>query len=129
MHQLGLKDGRIEIGQITASTVQPNNNKPPGYHGAQYARLETVETDNNCGGWHAIKSDDDPWIQVNLRGVRGVSGVMIQGRNSDTLDQWVTQFKVLYKMYGVDWATVQTLDKQDMVRKLEWMGECYLGMS
>ncbi len=111
-----MKDGRIVIGQITASSVFVNNDRPPGYHGAHYARLETVETANNCGGWHADNSDANPWIQVNLRGVMWVSGVMIQGRNSDTLDEWVTRFKVLYKMYGVGWATVETLDTQDMVR-------------
>ena len=116
LHQLGMKDGSIEIGQIAASSVYFNSNRPPGYHGAHYARLETVETANNSGGWHPKHKDVNQWIQVNLQGVMWVSGVMIQGRNSDTYNEWVTRFKVLYKMYGMDWATVQSLNKQDMVR-------------
>ena len=114
--QLGMKDGRIEIGQITASSVRISLDKPTGYHGVQYARLDTLETNSSCGGWRAMNTvDADQWIQVNLRGVMWVSGVMIQGRNSDTYNVWVTKFKVMYKMYGMDWTTVQTLNEQDMV--------------
>ncbi len=112
-----MEDGRIEIGQITASSVKPAYNRPPGYHGVQYARIGTMQTVNNCGGWQPKYSDVNQWIQVNLRGVMWVSGVMTQGRNSDKINQWVKRFKVLYKMYGVDWATVQELNKEDMVRK------------
>ena len=122
LHQLGMKDGRIEIGQITASSLQGSNVKPSGYHGAQHARLETVETPNNCGGWHAGKLDVNQWIQVNLRGVMWVSGVMIQGRNLNTNNQWVKRFKVLYRMYGANWATVQTMNKLDMVRNYSEYG-------
>ncbi len=111
-----MNDGRIQTGQVTASSIFTSG-KSIAYHGVQYARLNTLETATSCGGWKPdMASDVDPWIQVNLRGVMWVSGVMIQGRNSDTYDEWVTRFKVLYKMYGLDWATVKTLNKQDMVR-------------
>ena len=115
--QLGMKNRRIKNGQITASSLHVNTAKPPGYHGAQHARLYTMESNDNCGGWHASLSDTNPWIQVNLQGVTWVSGVMIQGRNSNRHNQWVKQFKVLYRMYGLDWVTVQTQNKEEMVRK------------
>ncbi len=115
LHPLGMKDGRITNGQITVSSEHVNSVRTYDFYGAKYARLDTMETGSHAGGWVAGVLDANQWIQINLRGVMWVSGVMIQGRNY-SVNQRVTEFKVLYKMYGMDWATVQTPNKQDMVR-------------
>ncbi|XP_072017377.1 uncharacterized protein [Amphiura filiformis] len=116
LHQLGMEDSRIEDGQITASTIWSNKAKC-GPHNARLNHqrdISTVTGVRSAGGWVAAINDINPWIQVNLRAVMWVSGVMIQGR--DVFDRWVTKFKVLYKTYGVDWKYVQTLNNQeDMV--------------
>ncbi|XP_072017520.1 hyalin-like [Amphiura filiformis] len=115
LHQLGMEDGRIENGQITASSSWRNS----ASHGPRNARLNhqrgtTTGGPYFAGAWIAAINDVNQWIQVNLRAVMWVSGVMIQGR--DGYDRWVTKFKVQYKTYGVDWQYVQTLNKQeDMV--------------
>ncbi|XP_072017483.1 uncharacterized protein, partial [Amphiura filiformis] len=110
LHQLGMEDKRIDNGQITASSVWSSG------HGPQNARLNHQESHGEVlvvGSWVAANTDVNPWIQVNMRAIMWVSGVMIQGRNSPTLFQWVTKFKVAYNMYGSEWKQVKTSDNQE----------------
>ncbi|XP_072017008.1 uncharacterized protein [Amphiura filiformis] len=92
-HQLGMEDGRIQDGQIRASS-QVN-----GDQGAQNARLR------NAKHWCASQRNGNQWIQVDLRAVMWVSGVMIQGRA--IYAHWVTKFKVLYGIDGLEWMYIQ----------------------
>ncbi|XP_072017521.1 uncharacterized protein [Amphiura filiformis] len=113
LQQLGMEDSRIEDEQITASSVwrKAAYNNRCGPHNARLNHQRSITGTRSAGAWIAAIDNVNQWIQVNLRAVMWVSGVMIQGRNG--YDRWVTKFKVQYKTYGVDWIYVQTLNKQD----------------
>ncbi|XP_072016885.1 uncharacterized protein [Amphiura filiformis] len=108
-YQLYKTEGLINDEQITASGVTSPNHSP------QNARLYPQDTPENAQAWCAATNDGNQWIQVNLRVITRVYGVIIQGANGIT-EQWVTKFKVLYKDYGQEWAYVQRQNiLEDMV--------------
>ncbi|XP_072016914.1 uncharacterized protein [Amphiura filiformis] len=112
LHQLGMEDGRIKNEQITSSSAWSSTNV--WNTGPQNARLNHQEIAGvNAGSWVAATNDLNPWIQVNLGATMWVSGVMIQGRNSEIVIQMVTQFKVAYNIYGSEWKHVTTVDNED----------------
>ncbi|XP_072017679.1 uncharacterized protein [Amphiura filiformis] len=111
LHQLGMEDKRIDNGQITASSVW--NSALGQDFSPQNARLNHQETSVIGGAWAAGNINVDQWIQVNLRAIMWVSGVMIQGRNSLTHIMWVTKFKVAYNIYGSEWKHVKMADNQE----------------
>ncbi|XP_072017378.1 uncharacterized protein [Amphiura filiformis] len=113
LHQLGMEDKRIENGQITASSVwisTPYWNTSP-----QNARLNHQETFEVIAGSWVAANNVNQWIQVNLRAIMWVSGVMLQGRNSARYFQWVTKFKVAYNIYGSEWKHIKTADNQEVL--------------
>ena len=89
LNRLGIEDGRITDGQITASSV----NKNPGNHPTN-ARLNRPEGGGTTGAWIAGSKDLPQWIQVYLGEEKMVSGVILQGRENS--NQWVTRYKVQY---------------------------------
>ena len=86
----------IADAQITASS------EANAVHAASHARLNFQEIPNQAAGaWAANASDDNPWLQVDLGGQYAkVTRVATQGRNSLTWKQWVTKYKLQYRVNG-----------------------------
>ncbi|XP_033111313.1 lactadherin-like [Anneissia japonica] len=96
---LGLESGNVRPDDIHASSELDK------WHGPDRGRLN-LRPDLNAGGsWTAKTNDQSQWIQVNMRRVLNVSGIITQGR-SGHYSQWVTSFIVLYSMDAQIWENV-----------------------
>ena len=79
-----------------------------GSHGAWRAKL----TDTRA--WCTAINNYKQWIQINLRRIVRIYGVVIQGRYD--FGQWVEKFKVMYKDIGTQWTFVKKYESdEDMV--------------
>ena len=85
---LGVGNGEIPDAHITASSQLNDNN------GAVLARLRLKKAGPKQGGWSALYSDFDQWIQVDLGGSTRVTRVATQGKNSG--DAWVVKYRLQY---------------------------------
>ena len=70
------------------------------YHSSKQARLHTKETVNGRGAWVSLTNDLDQWLQVDLRKITPVTHVATQGRNSRSLAQIVTKYKLQFSDNG-----------------------------
>ncbi|XP_072170354.1 uncharacterized protein [Diadema setosum] len=107
--KLGVEDYRIPDTAMSASTVFDGN------HNAARGRLNLPLQGARKGGWSAQINDHSQYLQVNLRGLYRVTGVITQGRAD--ANQWVTSFKVEHSLNGQDWTVVKDngLPPQDKV--------------
>ena len=88
----------ISDGQFTSSSVRKN-------HHAKDARLNNKPSlPTQWGAWCAQENDKTPWLQVDLKTVREISGVSTQGHPYIYLDAWTTQYKVNYSSNGIRWT-------------------------
>ena len=85
---LGVGNGEIPDAHITASSQLNDNN------GAALARLRLKKAGPKQGGWSALYSDFDQWIQVDLGGSTRVTRVATQGKNAG--DAWVVKYRLQY---------------------------------
>ena len=90
---LGMENGAISDGQISASSEYSDNNA------ANQGRLHFKGTSNKAGSWSAKNNDANQWLQIDL-GVQytSVTRVATQGRNG--ADQWVKTYKLQYSNDG-----------------------------
>ena len=103
-----MKSGNIQDSQITWSSVWNSNGVPN-------ARLDR-HAQGSAGSWSAAVNNINQWIQADLGTVKYVSGIVLQGKHSDQLNQWVTEYKVQYSSDGVTWRYVQDSNRiSDMV--------------
>ncbi|XP_022103672.1 lactadherin-like [Acanthaster planci] len=96
---LGMEDGRIPDGSITASSFFSNdaNYAPPR------ARLNTQ---GFPAAWaDAGQSDPNPWIQVDFNTFVYVTALITQGRGDPPYNvQRVTQYQVMFSDDGEAWS-------------------------
>uniref|UniRef100_A0A2C9M9G4 Hemocytin n=1 Tax=Biomphalaria glabrata TaxID=6526 RepID=A0A2C9M9G4_BIOGL len=98
--QMGLENEKIiEDSQITASSSIAN-------HGPEMARLYT-----SSGAWIPSNNDEAPYIQVNFKEQKFLSGVVTQGQGLE--EKWVTEYRISYSSNGVDFYPYS--QKQDGV--------------
>ena len=72
---------------------------------ADYADSDTA------GAWSPATSDANPTIGVNMGGVKMVSGIVLQGRGPAGYYEWVTKFKVAYKVDAdADWIVINYIN-------------------
>ncbi|XP_033104771.1 lactadherin-like [Anneissia japonica] len=90
---LGVEDGTVHL---TASSEFNNDLR------ADRGRLNTVA--GGSGGWAAATNNLNQWIQADLGAIKGVIGVITQGRSEDV--QWVTSYKVNYSTDGSNYLPV-----------------------
>ena len=95
-----MEDGSITDDQITASSEYNQN------HGSRNARLNRSQIRPRTGAWSAKTNDLNQWIQVDLGGLKIVSGVITQGRNGENR-QWVSKFSVQYSINSDTWINVE----------------------
>ena len=97
----------VEIGNITDDQLQSSSDLSNGA-GKQQWRLNHVPKPGDPGGWVALDSDKQPWLQTSLYRQTLITGVIVQGREDE--DQWVTSYKVQTCLDGTSWDYVPGID-------------------
>ncbi|XP_027044413.1 uncharacterized protein LOC113672335 [Pocillopora damicornis] len=91
---LGMEDGRIANGQISASSEWDPN------HAAIQGRLNFKQRGAKQGAWSARANNVNQWLQVDLGCHHTlVTRVATQGRNK--FNQWVTRYMLQYSNDGI----------------------------
>lgn len=100
---LGLEDGRIQGGAMSASSIWDN------YHAAKLGRLN-LPAKGHAGAWCVKTADTQQWLQVDLGRGTTVTKVATQGRQD--YDQWVTSYAISYSPVKSNWVYVMTHGKK-----------------
>lgn len=85
--------GSISDIQITASSQLDGN------HSASQARLHFKADGYKVGGWSALTSDSNQWLQVDFGSYTKVTRLATQGM--DGYNQWVTKYMLQYSDDGM----------------------------
>ena len=93
---LGLEDGRIPDGAMSASTSHS------GKHAAKLGRLNLVAKSGNAGAWCVRTNNNKQWFQIDLGNPTTVTKVATQGRHDAF--QWVTSYSLSYSLTGSYWV-------------------------
>uniref|UniRef100_A0A8C1R3F7 ferroxidase n=1 Tax=Cyprinus carpio TaxID=7962 RepID=A0A8C1R3F7_CYPCA len=91
---LGMESGLIKDAQITASSVA--SNWYSGQWHPWYARLNKLGTVN---AWQAKNNDMQPWIQVELKDIKKITGIITQGAKSFGNEMFVTAYTLEKKCF------------------------------
>ena len=95
---LGMENGTIQDSDITASSANNNNTGP------EKARLHMKEEtgDGYIAGWTIRNSDEEKWIEIDLKKVMKVTKIATQGgyfyKHSMYYYRWVTSFSLSYRV-------------------------------
>ena len=106
----------LEIGNITDNQLQSSSDVSNGA-GKQQWRLNQVPKPDVPGGWVALESDNQPWLQISLYRQTLITGIIVQGREDE--DQWVTSYKVQTCLDGTSWNYVPGIDINGEVNEEE----------
>ena len=101
---LGLEDGRIQDGAISASSAYNI------YYAAKLGRLNLKAKVGNVGAWCVLTRDANQWLQIDLGAGTTVTKVATQGRQD--YDQWVTSYAISYNPVKSNWVYVMTHGKK-----------------
>uniref|UniRef100_A0A8C2BMR5 ferroxidase n=1 Tax=Cyprinus carpio TaxID=7962 RepID=A0A8C2BMR5_CYPCA len=96
---LGMESGLIKDAQITASSVA--SNWYSGQWHPWYARLNKLGTVN---AWQAKNNDMHPWIQVELKDIKKITGIITQGAKSFGNEMFVTAYTLEYSEDSKRWT-------------------------
>ncbi|CAB4003226.1 Hypothetical predicted protein, partial [Paramuricea clavata] len=105
--KLGLENGRIRDGQISASSNHDSN------HRAQNGRLNFIAHNGRTGAWSAKVNDVKQWLQVDLEQLIVITGISTQGR-ADCCNQFVKTYIVSYSNDG---AQFQPYKDQNQIKQ------------
>ncbi|KAI4901032.1 hypothetical protein NFI96_034306, partial [Prochilodus magdalenae] len=101
---LGMESHRVEDDQILASSMS--------HHGfsAQRGRLNMQSSDDEDdvygGGWCADSEEKEHWFQLDARREVEYTGVITQGRDSETSDDFVSSYFVAFSNDSRDWTVL-----------------------
>ncbi|KAI1900907.1 hypothetical protein AGOR_G00054670 [Albula goreensis] len=99
---LGLESHRVENDQILASSMAHHG------FGPQRGRLNMQGSDDEediyGGAWCANPEERDHWFEVDARRETEFTGIIIQGRDSQTYHDFVTSFYVAFSNDSRDWT-------------------------
>ena len=87
--------------QISASSQVDDNLS------AAQARLHSKADGSKGGGWSALVSDVDQWLQVDFGSYTIVTRVATQGRNA--YNEWVTKYRLQYSDDGASFHLFRKL--------------------
>ena len=102
--KLGIESGSIIDDQLRSSSDHDQSNGAA----KQQWRLNRVSKPGVPGGWVALDSDNQPWLQISLYRQTLITGVIVQGREDE--DQWITFYKVQISLDGTLWNFVPGTD-------------------
>uniref|UniRef100_A0A8C8LR93 AE binding protein 1a n=1 Tax=Oncorhynchus tshawytscha TaxID=74940 RepID=A0A8C8LR93_ONCTS len=101
---LGLESHRVDDDQLLASSQS--------HHGfsAQRGRLNMQSSGDDDGvyggAWCAEPEENNHWFEVDARREVEFTGVIVQGRNSDTVEDFVSTFHVSFSNDSRDWTVL-----------------------
>ncbi|XP_076876759.1 adipocyte enhancer-binding protein 1 [Brachyhypopomus gauderio] len=101
---LGMESHRVEDDQILASSMS--------HHGfvAQRGRLNMQSSDDEDdvygGAWCADSEEKEHWFQLDAHREVEYTGVITQGRNSDTEEDFVSSYFVAFSNDSRDWTVL-----------------------
>uniref|UniRef100_A0AAR2JNB0 F5/8 type C domain-containing protein n=1 Tax=Pygocentrus nattereri TaxID=42514 RepID=A0AAR2JNB0_PYGNA len=101
---LGMESHRVEDDQILASSMS--------HHGfsAQRGRLNMQSSDDEDdvygGGWCADSEEKEHWFQLDAHREVEYTGVITQGRHSETNDDFVSSYFVAFSNDSRDWTVL-----------------------
>ncbi|XP_042585044.1 LOW QUALITY PROTEIN: inactive carboxypeptidase-like protein X2 [Cyprinus carpio] len=101
---LGMESHRVEDDQILASSASHH-----GYsalRGRLNMQSSADEDDVYGGAWCADTEEKEHWFQVNARREVEFTGVITQGRSSDTHDDFVSSYFVAFSNDSRDWTVL-----------------------
>ena len=92
----------VTDGQFSSSSVRQS-------HHAYDARLHNkfLPRSGRWGAWCPDGSDPDPWLEVDLKTRREISGLSTQGHPYPLLTAWTTQFQITYSSDGRNWTSFE----------------------
>ena len=96
---LGMEDGRVTKGMLTASSMYNH------YYGPWSARLQARNHGSVRGGWIAKYRNSHQWLQIDLGIATRVKRIATQGRYD--ANQWVKSYTVSYSNNGVRFFPVK----------------------
>ncbi|KAM4045021.1 retinoschisin [Anomaloglossus baeobatrachus] len=89
---MGFESGAVTIDQISCS----NQDQYTGWYSSWTANKARLNGQGFGCAWLSKFQDIGQWLQIDLKELRVVSGIMTQGR-CDT-DEWMTKYSVQYKI-------------------------------
>ncbi|XP_048049358.1 coagulation factor V [Megalobrama amblycephala] len=107
---LGMETGLIKDTQITASSVA--SSWYSGQWHPWYARLNMQGTIN---AWQAKNNDIQQWIQVELKDIKKITGIITQGAKSLGKEMFVKAYTLEYSEDGKRWT--KYTDDEDYEQK------------
>lgn len=105
---LGLQSGTIEPENINATSVQESSS-------LDSIRLNSGPNTNGFVGWSPDPADTTPYVTFDLKQIKQVSGVILQGGGHDG-DEFVTTFAVAFSLDESNFLNVTAPSGQIMVR-------------
>uniref|UniRef100_A0AAY5EHU5 ferroxidase n=1 Tax=Electrophorus electricus TaxID=8005 RepID=A0AAY5EHU5_ELEEL len=107
---LGMQSGLITDQQITASSVATNWYSGPWH--SWYGRLDKQGTAN---AWQSKSNDMQPWLQIELKVVKKITGIVTQGAKTLGTEMFVTSYVLEYSDDGIIWT--KYTDDEDYEQK------------
>ncbi|XP_061082766.1 coagulation factor V [Conger conger] len=109
---LGMENGRISDAQITASSVATS-----WLSGAWQPWLARLNKLGNVNAWQAKTNDMQQWLQVELKEVKKITGIVTQGAKSLMTEMYVTEYTIEYSKDGRTWIKYKE-DEDDYDEKI-----------
>jgi len=98
---LGLEDGRIQDGAISASSIFNN------HYATKLGRLNLEVRAGNAG------ADAHQWLQIDLGGGTTVTKVVTQYKEDKIIiNKWTTSYAIFYSPVKSNWVNVITHGKK-----------------
>uniref|UniRef100_A0A3B3RPT7 ferroxidase n=1 Tax=Paramormyrops kingsleyae TaxID=1676925 RepID=A0A3B3RPT7_9TELE len=97
---LGMEDGRIGNDQITASSAASSR-----IHGPWHPWFGRLNAQGAINAWQAKDNDMDHWLQVELRDIKKITGIVTQGAKSLWTEMYVMAYTIQYSNDGKTWIT------------------------
>ncbi|TSL16038.1 Coagulation factor V [Bagarius yarrelli] len=96
---LGMQSGYINDHQITASSVATN-----WYSGSWHPWLARLDKQGSRNAWQAKSTDHHPWIQIEIKDVKKITGIVTQGAKSLKTEMFVTTYIIEFSDDGITWT-------------------------
>lgn len=99
-----MQNGDIPDTSLISGTVYNNETQK---YGAQRARLMSQK------GYRAdVNRKTESWISVDFKREVAVTGIATQGYGNATVEEWVTQFSLLYSNGGGDLKPLRDMESE-----------------
>ncbi|XP_060784747.1 coagulation factor V [Neoarius graeffei] len=108
---LGMQSGYINDHQITASSVATN-----WYSSSWQPWFARLDKQGSLNAWQAMSYDTKPWLQIALKDVKKITGIVTQGAKSLNTEMFVTTYVLEYSDDGKKW--IKYSDNEDYEMKI-----------